>query len=138
MQSRIDNAWVVATYQDGTTDTLRLVNPYNWCPIEQDYFVDEAQFAIFPKGGGQIDTTVASAKRAQARPYRICFGNGRVSRDLGKDLGIQGVYGREIPGGAAQMLKMPLNERKRLKSLTLRTLSNDIVVGLMAVTLQTK
>ncbi len=136
MQSRIENAWVVATYQDGTSDTLRLVNPYNWCPIEQDYFVDEAQFAIFPKGEGQSAATVSSEWRAQARPYRICLGNGRVSRDLGKDLGIQGVYGREIPGGAAQMLKMPLDERKRLRSLTLRTLSNDIVVGLMAVTLQ--
>ena len=136
MQSRIENAWVVATYQDGTSDTLRLVNPYNWCPIEQDYFVDEAQFAIFPKGEGRSVATASSEWRAQARPYRICLGNGRVSRDLGKDLGIQGVYGREIPGGAAQMLKMPLDERKRLRSLTLRTLSNDIVVGLMAVTLQ--
>jgi hypothetical protein len=34
------------------------------------------------------------------------------------------------------MLVMPLNARKRLRSLTLRTLSNDVVVGLMAVTLQ--
>jgi hypothetical protein len=30
---------------------------------------------------------------------------------------------------------MPLNPRKRLKSLTLQTLSNDVVIGLMAVTL---
>ena len=61
---------------------------------------------------------------------------GTVSRNLGEELGITGVYGREIPGGAAQMLRMPLNGRKRLKSLTVRTLSNDVVIGLMAVTLQ--
>jgi hypothetical protein len=51
-------------------------------------------------------------------------------------LGIKGVYGREIPGGAAQILSMSLNAQKRLRSLTLRTLSNDVVIGLMAVTLE--
>jgi hypothetical protein len=34
------------------------------------------------------------------------------------------------------MLKMPINPNKKLKSLTLRTLSNDVVVGLMAITLE--
>ena len=73
---------------------------------------------------------------------RFCLGkataDGRpiVSRDLGKELSIKGVYGREIPGGAGEMLRMPLNKDKKLKSLTLRTLSNDVVIGLMAVTLQ--
>jgi hypothetical protein len=119
MQSRIDNGLVVATYRDGTTDTLRLRNPDNWCPIEQDYFVDGLAFQTL-----------------EPRPYRVCLGTGTVSRDLGTALGIKGVYGREIPGGAAQMLRMPLNSRKKLKSLTVRTLSNDVVIGLMAVTLQ--
>ena len=84
-------------------------------------------------------TNPAASKAFQTvepRPYRVCLSTGDVSRDLGKTLGIQGVYGREIPGGAAQMLRMPLNPRKRLKSLTVRTLSNDVVIGLMALTLQ--
>ena len=119
MQSRIDNALVVVDYTDGTADTLALRNPDNWCPIEQDYYVD-----------GKAFQTVSP------RPYRVCLSNGVVSRDLGKALGIQGVYGREIPGGAAQMLRMPLDRKKKLRSLTLRTLSNDIVVGLMGITLQ--
>ena len=119
MQSRIDNGLVVVTYSDHTTDTLALRNPDNWCPIEQDYYVDGKAF-----------------QTSEPRPYRVCLGTGDVSRDLGKTLGIQGVYGREIPGGAAQMLRMPLNPKKRLKSLTVRTLSNDVVIGLMAVTLQ--
>ena len=119
MQSRIENALVVAAYADGTADTLRLVNPDNWCPIEQDYFVD----------GMAFHTTAP-------RPIRIAFGTGTVSRDLGREFCMDEVYGRPIPGGAAQMLRMPLDAAKELRSLTLRTLSNDVVVGLMAVTLQ--
>ena len=119
MQSRIDNGLVIAIYKDGSQDTLALRNPDNWCPIEQDYYVDGKAF-----------------QTSDPRPYRVCLSTGDVSRDMGKTLGIQGVYGREIPGGAAQMLRMPLNPRKRLRSLTVRTLSNDVVIGLMAVTLQ--
>ena len=119
MQSHIDNGLVIVTYTDHSTDTLALRNPDNWCPIEQDYYVDGKAF-----------------KAVEPRPYRVCLGTGDVSRDLGKVLNIQGVYGREIPGGAAQMLRMSLNPKKKLKSLTLRTLSNDVVIGLMAITLQ--
>ncbi len=119
MQCRIDNGLVIAHYSDGTADTLRLRNPDNWCPIEQDFYVDNKAF---------YTTT--------PRPYRVCLGNGMVSRDLGKELGIVDVYDRRLPGGAAQMLKMPLKKDKKLKSLTLRTLSNDVVIGLMGVTLQ--
>ena len=126
MQSHIDNGLVVVSYTDNSSDTLQLYNPFNWCPIEQDYYVD-----------GKAFWTVVTG-----RPLRVCLGKATadgkplVSRDLGKELNIKGVYGREIPGGAAQILSMPLNAQKRLRSLTLRTLSNDVVIGLMAVTLQ--
>ncbi len=126
MQSHIDNGLVVVSYTDNSSDTLQLYNPFNWCPIEQDYYID-----------GKAFWTVVTG-----RPLRVCLGKATadgkplVSRDLGKELNIKGVYGREIPGGAAQILSMPLNAQKRLRSLPLRTLSNDIVIGLMAVTLQ--
>jgi hypothetical protein len=119
MQSRIANGQVVVRYHDATADTLQLVNPDNWCPIEQDYYVDGKAFSTAP-----------------LRPYRVSFGTGHVSRDLGKTLAIEGVYGREIPGGAGQLLCLPLNPKKKLHSLTLRTLSNDVVIGLMGLTLQ--
>jgi hypothetical protein len=119
MQSRIDNGLVVVAYTDGTTDTLALRNPDNWCPIEQDYYIDGQAFNAL-----------------QPRPYRVCFGTGDVSRNLGSIVPLGGDYGRDIPGGAGQMLEMPLNPQKRLKSLTIRTLSNDVVIGLMAITLQ--
>ena len=123
MQSRIANGLVIANYDDGTSDILTLRNPDNWCPIEQDYYVDGKAFHA-------------------ARPLRVCLGQATadghplVSRELGRKLDIKGVYGREIPGGAALILSLPLQPKKRLQSLTLRTLSNDVIIGLMAVTLQ--
>ncbi|MCR5678884.1 MAG: DUF4450 domain-containing protein [Prevotella sp.] len=119
MQSRIDNGEVVVTYRDGSVSVLPLRNPDNWCPIEQDYFIDGQAFSA-----------------PTPRPYRVSLGTGTVSRDLGQALGIKGVYGREIPGGAAQMLRMRLEPQKKLKSITVRTLSNDVVIGLMGITLQ--
>lgn len=79
MQCRIANGIVRVYYTDGTSDVLELVNPDNWCPIEQDFYVD-----------GQAFTVVSP------RPYRIHFKTGLVSNDLGKNLGIKGVYGRSI------------------------------------------
>ena len=119
MQSRIDNGEVIVRYEDGTTTRLPLRNPDNWCPIEQDYYVDGKAFTA-----------------TNPRPYRVSLATGEVSRDLGQKLGLKGADGREIPGGAAQLLSMPLDPNKELSSLTVRALSNDVVIGLMAVTLQ--
>ena len=116
MQSRIANGIVVAQYNDGTADTLQLVNPDNWCPVERDYYVDGKAFQV-----------------AEPRPYRVAFASGKASRKLSAPTNAEG---GEIKGGAATMLCMPLNRKKKLQSLTLRTLSNDVVIGLMAVTLQ--
>ena len=119
MQSRIANGVVCVTYADGSRERLELANPDNWCSIEQDYYVDNYAFKVNCE-----------------RPYRVHLMSDKVSRDLGKALGITGVYGREIKGGAAEMLDIRLNPGKKLKSLTLRTLSNDVVIGVMGITLQ--
>lgn len=132
MQSRIANGMVRVEYADGSADTLELTNPDNWCPIEQDYVVDGKAF-----------------RTPEPRPYRIGFESGTVSRTLAVDMGLE-VNDRlsdipmhkaamlHIPGGAAQMLDMPLNPKKKLRSITVRTLSNDVVIGLMGVTIQGK
>ena len=105
------------------------MNPINWCPIEQDYYIDQLAFSSAP-----------------LRPYRVHLGSGKVSRNISEVASI-GSFTNSVPGnpdsaeprlidcGAAEILKMPLNPRKRLKRLTLRTLSNDVVIGLMALTL---
>lgn len=115
MQSRLDNGEVVVTYTDGTTSRLALRNPETWWPIEQDYFTDDYQFRI----DGPLPTRV-DLKTGTVRVLDPVAFKGR---------------GREIPGGAATVLELNLDPAKELKSLTVRTLANDVVIGLMAATL---
>lgn len=119
MQSRLDNAMLLVKYTDGSTEKLPLRNPGNWWPIEQDYYVD----------GYAFDTEVPM-------PFRVYLKSGMVGRNSTNYTIIKGFTSRAIDGGAATILDMPLNPRKELQSLTLRTLANDVVVGLMSLTLQ--
>lgn len=130
MQYAIENAVVRVEYADGTRDELMLTPPVNWCPIEQDFLENATAFP-----------------QPQLRPYRIGLASGKVSRHLFRDLHLEvnrnmaDVPGfkkavAEIDGGAAILLDMPLDGKKKLRRLTLRTLSNEVVVGLMGVTLQ--
>ena len=130
MQYAIENAVVRVEYADGTSDELMLTPPVNWCPIEQDFLENATAFP-----------------QPQLRPYRIGLASGKVSRHLFRDLHLEAnrnmadVPGfkkavAEIDGGAAILLDMPLDEKKKLRRLTLRTLSNEVVVGLMGITLQ--
>lgn len=119
MQCHFTNGIVRVHYMDGSSEQVELVNPDNWCPIEQDFFVDNKAFVV-----------------PTPRPYRLHLKSGKVSRDLGKDLDIKGVYGREIEGGAGVLLDIPLDHSKQLKSLSLETVANDVVIGVMAITLQ--
>ena len=119
MQSHIANGIVTVHYKDGSSVEVELINPDNWCPIEQDLFVDDHAFSI--KG---------------ERPYRVHLNSGLISNNLEKELKISGVYGRSIDGGAGVLMDIPLNPAKKLSHISLRTLSNDVVIGLMSVTLQ--
>lgn len=116
MQSRFDNGEVVITYTDGSTARLALHNPTTWWPIEQDYFIDDFAF-----------------RRPEAIPPRVDLKTGAV-----RLLDVESFKGRggKIPGGAATVLELPLDPAKELKSLTLRTLANEVLIGLMSVTLQ--
>jgi hypothetical protein len=115
MQSRIDNGEVVVTYTDGTSERLALDNPVNWWPIDQDYFIDDYAF-----------------RRDEPLPPRVDFLTGQV-RLL--DMTTFKGRGGKVPGGAGTVLDLPLNPAKELKSLTVRALANEVVIGLMSVTL---
>ena len=119
MQCHISNGVINIFYKDGTSEKLELVNPETWCPIEQDFYVDDLAFKL--KG---------------VPLYRLHFISGIVTNKLGKELNIKGVYGREIEGGAGILLDIPLDRRKELKYLSLKTLSNEVVIGVMGITLQ--
>ena len=118
-ESRMVNGLIVARYEDGSADTLRLVNPDNWCPVEQDYYVNDYSFHVL-----------------QPRPYRVSFDTGIVSRNLSKAMRIKGTSDLMIPGGAAQMLCMSLDPEKKVVALDIIPQSNGVVVGLMGLTLQ--
>jgi hypothetical protein len=116
MQSRIDNGEVIVTYTDGTTARLALRNPETWWPIEQDYFIDDYQFRLDGPLPTRVDLKTGAIRVLDAATFK---GQGRV-----------------VPGGAATVLKLNLDPTKELQSLTVRALANDVVIGLMAATLE--
>ncbi len=115
MQSRLDNGEVVVTYADGTTSRLALRNPETWWPIEQDYFTDDYQFRVDGPLPTRVDLKTGAVRVLDAAAFK---GQGKV-----------------IPGGAATELELALDPEKELRSLTVRALANDVVIGLMAATL---
>ena len=119
MQSRFLNGKVEVRYTDGSSDQLELRNPQNWWPIEQDYLND-----------GYAFTTDAPL------PMRISLATGRPVTPGYRYTSIKGYSGRAIEGGAATILKMPLNPDKTLDRLMLHSIANDVVIGLMALTLE--
>lgn len=124
MQCEMENARISVRYIDGTRAEHPLVSPYNYAPIEREYFYDDHAFALAPA--------------AQAPP-RVRFAPGKTE-DAGTPknplAGKKGAEGGVIPGGAGVMVDIPVDPARRLESLTLTVLSPDIVTGIAAVTLQ--
>ena len=116
MQSRMDNGEVVVAYTDGSSDRLALRNPETWWPIEQDYFIDDYQFPVEGPLPPRVDLKTGTIRLLSLPAFK------------GK--------GRAIPGGAATVLELALNADKQLKSVTVRTLTNDSVIGLMGLTME--
>ena len=119
MQARMTNAAVTVTYQDGTTSVLDIKSPQNWWPIEQDD--DNDGFAF---------------NTDAPKPLRVYLKTGEVTDNYTKRYtSIKGFSNRAVDGGAGTVLDLPLDNNKQLKSLQLHTLTNDVVIGLMAATL---
>ena len=115
MQSRIDNGEVIVRYADATQERLPLHNPTTWWPIDQDYFIDDYAF-----------------RRPEPIPPRIDLATGET-----RILTVENFKGRggTVPGGAATVLDLPLDRERKLESVTIRALANEVVIGLMAATL---
>ncbi len=116
MKSRRDNGEIIITYADGTTTRLALENPTTWWPIDQDYFIDDYAF-----------------KRSGPLPVRIDLMTGKI-RVL--DEKTFAGKGRKVVGGAATVLDVVMDPTKEVKSLTVRAIANEVVIGLMSATLQ--
>jgi len=117
MQSQMENGALVVDYTDGTQDVLKLRNPETWWPIEKDYYDDGFAFSL-----------------KQMRPIRIHLKTGQIFSAEESKAKFNGKI-QYIDGGAATVLDMPLNPSKTLKSVTLKTITNDVVIGLMSMTL---
>ena len=72
-------------------------------------------------------------RRNEPIPPRVDLRTGKV-RVL--DVAVFKGRGGKVPGGAATVLDLSLKPEKELKSLTVRALANEVVIGLMAVTLE--
>ena len=118
MQTRFENGIVTVIYQDGGTDVLSLVNPETWAPIERDYYTDDFSYRM-----------------NQPRPYRVVLKTGWVARQFEDVINSKGLDRRFLDGGAALILDLPLDHSRELKKLVLKTIANEVVIGLMAVTL---
>ncbi|WP_442587589.1 DUF4450 domain-containing protein [Pedobacter sp. AW31-3R] len=113
MQSRMDNGRIKIFYTDGTADSLLLRNPENWWPIEKDLYEDGFAFHT-----------------GAERPLRIHLKTGKVvDAEEGKLWN-----GKEIEGGAASVIGMAVDPAKTMLKLGFTTLCNDVVMGLMGVT----
>ncbi|MDL2245402.1 DUF4450 domain-containing protein [Parabacteroides sp. OttesenSCG-928-J18] len=119
MQCHVLNGQIRITYKDGTQETLELKLPDNLLPLDQDIFIDGWVF-----------------NSPQPRPWRVSLKTGAVSRYHARDLGIEmsnnPLY---IDGGLATLLDLPLDPEKELESLTIETIANEVIIGLMGVTL---
>jgi hypothetical protein len=116
MQSRIDNGEVVVEYADGSSSRLGLRNPETWWPIDQDYFIDDYQFGHSSPLPPRVDLKTGQVRLLTLEEFK---GRGGI-----------------VPGGAATVLELPLDASKDLRQLIVRALANDVVIGLMAVTIE--
>ncbi|MFY7887545.1 MAG: DUF4450 domain-containing protein [Spirosomataceae bacterium] len=119
MQSRMENGKLLVTFEDGTNKTLSLQNPDTWWPIEQDYFYDGKAFYY----------------DRQKRPTRLLLKSGKFTREETTYSTIKGYSNRAIEGGAANVYALDI-PNKPIKSIQLIALCNDVIIGLMALTIE--
>ena len=113
--SRMTHATVTVTYVDGSSATLPLRNPETWWPIEQDYLLDDYLFVNDAPLPPRVDL-----RTGQTRILDPATFHGR---------------GRNVPGGAATILHLPLDPAKELAALHIKAELYGVVVGLLAATL---
>jgi hypothetical protein len=118
MQSRIVNGEISVVYTDNSEDKLALKNPETWWPIEQDYYTDGFAFNI-----------------DHPKPIRVHLKTGLITQNFSDYTTIKGFTGTAIEGGAATVLDLPLDPSKTLKAIKLKTIANEVIIGLMSATL---
>lgn len=119
MQTRMDNGEVIIAYCDGGSERLELRNPATWWPIEQDYFFDDFAFCSPSPWPPRVELLSGESRVGPRDTYPAH----------------SGYSARYIPGGAATVMDLPIDPTREVQSLTLRATANEVVIGLMSVTL---
>ena len=113
--SHMQHAVLSVDYADGTAATLSLRNPETWWPIEQDYMLDDYLQVDHAPPPPRVDLRTGQTRMLDYATFK------------GK--------GRNVPGGAATILYLPLDPSRTLASLQLEVHLYGIVVALLAATL---
>lgn len=119
MQCRIENGIIRVNYTDGSCDSLMLVNPSTWWPIDQDFLQGLPAFYLYESGADDMQA-----------PYRMSLRTAEVYRPQATKLN------QKTDGGAATLFDLLLDNQKTLQSVEIETLSNDVIIGVMGLTLQ--
>jgi hypothetical protein len=113
--SRMEHGRITVAYADGAKAQLSLKSPETWWPIEQDYLLDDYLFIDEAPLPPRVDLRTGTTRILDPASFK---GNGG-----------------SVPGGAATILFLPLDRRKRLASLKVEANLYGIVVALLAATL---
>jgi hypothetical protein len=113
--SRMQHGTVSVTYKNGSSAKLGLSNPENWWPIEQDYLLDDYLFVNEAPLPPRVDLRTGQTRVLDRLSFK------------GK--------GRNVAGGAATILHLPLDRGKELASLQVEAELYGVVVGLLGATL---
>ncbi|WP_213806128.1 DUF4450 domain-containing protein [Granulicella sp. dw_53] len=113
--SRMVHAQIGVRYTDGTDTTLDLRNPENWWPIEQDYLIDDYLFRDIAPPPTRVDLQTGMVRVLDLASFK-----GR---------------GREVPGGAANLIHLPLDPGRKLAAMKIEVKLYGVVIALLAATL---
>lgn len=114
------HATVAVRYRDGKEDVTELRSPRNWWPVEQDYMLDDYLFRLSEEPDAEL-------------PWRVDLRTGRA-RKLSA-AGLRGKAQRGIPGGAAYVLEIPLDNARELAEVTMHCELYGVVMGVAGMTL---
>ncbi|MBE6190294.1 MAG: DUF4450 domain-containing protein [Rikenellaceae bacterium] len=136
MQWGVANGVVRIRYRDGEAEEYGLhpskpKNGIRWTSIEADPYYNYGSFSV-----PYFEATGNEYQRNHEVPIRILLKTGEAKRLLGDKVGNEGMGSPYVDGGAAILMPFEINPDKELEAVELETLSNDVVIGLMGITVE--
>lgn len=135
MQWGVANGVVRVRYRDGSEQRCELHpsepnNGVRWSSIEADPYYDYGSFRLY---AASYDNHY---QRNGEIPIRLLLKSGKIARYTGDSEGKAGMGSPYIDGGAAILMPFEIDPEKELEALEIETLSNDVVIGVMGLTVE--